>query len=152
MTESELNKEAGEFLSKNVLGVFATVNEKNQPEAAVMMYLADGLDVYFVTRRHTRKFDNLVKNARVAGVVGAVPAPKTVQFEGDAKLLENDQEFLTKLKARADVEKLYFGPFLQLAGTDFAVFKLRIDWMRMLHWDPEKDIEDYHQIIPAEAG
>ncbi len=149
---SKTRAEAVAFLKKNTLGVFATVSD-GKPEAALMMFLSDDdLNVYFVTRRHTRKFENLTKSNRVAAVVGTPPGPDTMQLEGEVRLLDKeDEEFMKKLQERPDLEQLYFGPFLQLVGTDFAVFRLKVDWLRWLRWDPEHGQESYQQIIPGAA-
>ncbi|MDP3953509.1 MAG: pyridoxamine 5'-phosphate oxidase family protein [bacterium] len=151
MVKSDLGKEVAEFLDKNVFMVVATADEQSQPEAALMMYLMDeNLDFYFVTRRQTRKFKNLKKNPEVAFVIGLGSESSTMQGKGRVELLEEkDVEFMKELEKHPNLVSAYLGPFLELVGLDFAVFRIKPDWLRLLSWDPTKRVESYHQILPA---
>ncbi len=111
-------------------------------------YRLQPIVVDFVTRRHTRKFENLMENKNVAIVVGTVPAATTVQINGVAELMGAEgEEFLKKLTENPDLKEFYYGPFLGISGIDFAVFKVKINWLRYLYLDTETMREEYYQII-----
>lgn len=77
------------FLQKNVLSTISTVNpQKNQPESALVAYAElPNLELIFTTLQGSRKYENLLKNNKVALVVGWDPRPQywaTLQYEGIA--------------------------------------------------------------------
>lgn len=142
------------FLRNNLIAVIATINNENKPEAAVIQCLVDAnLCVYFVTRRHTRKFKNLQLNKWVAIVIGTELGTNTVQIEGEAKFVTEDLSQLDALTNRKGMKDIYYGclcdsPFTKIEGTDFAVFKVQPDWLRWMTLDPKTGKEVYYQVIP----
>ena len=89
-----------------------------------------------------------MENKNVAVVVGTVPAATTVQFNGVAELMGAEgEDFLKKLAEHTSLKEFYYGPFLGIAGIDFAVFKVKINWLRYLYLDTETMKEEYYQII-----
>lgn len=152
LTQAEAIAGAKEFLLKNILCVISTVTDKCKPQAAVSVFMADeNFNFYFVTREHTRKFENLKKNHGVAIVIGLEPAPFTAQIEGEAHYLSGDARdtFMKEFAKRKDLQDLYTGPFLNMPGVDFAIFKVDINWLRYMEMDPATQKESYYQIIPS---
>lgn len=78
-----------EYITTQVLGVVATVNESGQPEAALVAVTEVGsLELVFGTSNTSRKYRNLARNPHVAIVVGNdVQKAITVQYEGRAEEL-----------------------------------------------------------------
>ena len=151
MTREEAMRKTKEFLRKNVLCVISTVTETNKPEAAVSVFMTDNdFNFYFITREHTRKFGNLKKNHNIAIVVGLKAEPFTVQAEGEAEYVSGEARhlFMNEFAKRKDLQDMYTGPFLSMPGTDFAIFKVNIDWLRYLELDVQTGKETYYQIIP----
>ena len=77
-----------DFLKTQLLGVIATLDEKNnKPEAALVGFTElPTLELIFGTLNDTRKFANLQSNSKIAFVV---PGPDmTVQYEGVARMVE----------------------------------------------------------------
>ena len=106
------------------------------------------MNLYFATRRQTRKFENLTRNKNAAAVIGIDLGSQTMQIEGVVEHLStHEDEFLKAISFDSGVGALYSGPFLKMKGIDFAVFKLTPFWMRMLHVDPKTGEECYDQII-----
>jgi len=140
-----------DFLKTNALAVAATVSPKNEPQAATVIYMADDdFNFYFVTRRHTRKVENLESNKNVALVVGTQAAPITIQANGEAELLNEKNElgqFIQKLSEKKNLEEMYYGPFLNLPGLDFVVFKVKPKWMRALYLNTETQKEEFYQLV-----
>ncbi len=74
-----------EFIKGHNLGVLATVNRENKPEAAVIGFSeTDDFEILFATFESSRKYSNLKKDGNVALVVGWDQG-KTVQLEGLAE-------------------------------------------------------------------
>lgn len=137
------------FLRAHKLAVVSTISEGGIPTAATVMFFIDeSWNIYFITRQNTRKFKNLMKNENVAMVVGTELAPGTVQINGVAKWLEGEGlDFVEKITLDQDLKNLYYGPFLNLEGKDFAVFKVEVSWLRYLYLNLKTQKEDYYQII-----
>ena len=81
-----------EFLSKNVLATISTVDSRTlQPESALIAFCElDTLEIIFITRIDSRKYNNLSKNNKVALVIGwEFNAEKweTLQYEGESNLV-----------------------------------------------------------------
>lgn len=150
--KSSIKRQALEFLKNKEIAVISTVSENNEPTAATILFsVDDDFNFYFITRRQTRKFKNLQINKNIAIVVGTELEPGTIQIQGEAQLLkENEAEKFIKemTKNKKDLLDLYSGPFLSISGIDFAIFKVKINWMRYLKLDLEEMKEEYHQIIP----
>lgn len=152
--KAKLKRQALEFLKNKEIAVISTLSENNEPTTATILFsVDDDFNFYFITRRQTRKFKNLQKNKGVAIVVGTELEPGTIQMQGEAQLLEGNEteKFFGEMsKNKKDLLNLYSGPFLSISGIDFAIFKVKINWMRYLRLDLEEMKEEYYQIIPGE--
>lgn len=144
-----LKEEAIGFLKFHKLAVVSTISKEGMPESATVMFFVDeDLNLYFLTHQSTRKFRNLKDNKNIGIVVGTELAPGTIQIQGEAQWLENEGlDFVEKMSVDKELKELYYGPFLALEGKDFAVFKVKINWMRYLHLDLATNKENYYQII-----
>lgn len=135
MTSSarEMNKRCIlEFLRKNVLATISTVNPQNlQPESALVAFCELGtLEIIITTLKGSRKYENLLKNDKVALVMGWEEDPKhwaTLQYEGKA------------VEVCVHKESSYRKLFLQKEGSpctqkflnrnDMKVFKITPTWI-----------------------
>jgi general stress protein 26 len=159
----DAKKEAIRYLQSQILGVIATVSFDGMPEAATVYFWVndvekDVFNFYILTRRHTRKFQNLLRNKRVAMVVGTELAPSSIQVSGDAEIIDVDdhighmKELVSRLKKHPAVAMLYAGsffprnPFSKL-GDDFALLRVTPTWVRWMHFDKDTKNVVYHQII-----
>ena len=71
MNKEISKQEVLKFLKEKELAVVSTVSAAGKPEAATVIYfIDDDFSFYFITRRNTRKFENLQLNNNVALVVG----------------------------------------------------------------------------------
>ncbi len=91
MTKEELI----EYISARQFMVICTFGE-DYPESACVEFGNDGLMLIFDTNRASRKFKNLQESPKVSVVIGWEDE-RTVQYEGNATLLEDDTE-LERLK------------------------------------------------------
>jgi uncharacterized pyridoxamine 5'-phosphate oxidase family protein len=166
-TPFDAKKAALAFLRSKFVAVVATSTPDGQPQAATVFYWVNDTDaadapfkLYFVTRRSTRKFPNLLANNRVAVVVGTEFEPATVQIDGEAEIIDasdgigNLQELKKLLVRHPTMAMLYAGeffprsPFRKLS-KDFVLVRVRPTWVRFMHHDKaNKDIEYDETLTP----
>jgi general stress protein 26 len=147
-----IKQEALDFLKKHIFAVVASITGDNMPNAATVLYhIDDDMNLFFMTRKETRKFENLMTNGRVAAVVGLGDGPGTVQMEGVARLVEKGEDgldaFFEHIERNAKLKELYYGPFLLLPGIDLVVFRVQLSWMRYLHVNTDTQTEEYYRIV-----
>jgi len=146
------------FLNRNNIAVVATVDEARKcPEAATIYYFANGdFNLYFITRRSTRKYRNMLTRPRVALVIGPSEQCCSIQIEGRAQQLESDEDigvFFGILGKHPELYNQYFGAlrketiFPKAQEGDVALFKVHTDWVRLMELDPVTRLERYEQII-----
>jgi len=133
-------KKIYEFIKKHSLGVVSTVTSDFLPEAAVVgISENENLELIFGTSRKSRKYYNLLRNPRVAVVIGW-ESGKTLQYEGEAVELKDDtgrqaaiETHLAKIPSAAKY----------LSDADEAVFKIIPKWIRYsdVSFDPWEVIE-----------
>jgi general stress protein 26 len=81
-----------QFMRQQPLGIVATTNKANKPEAALVgVAVSFGLEIIFDTVTTSRKYHNILQNPKVALVIGW-DNETTVQYEGIAEVLGNDIE------------------------------------------------------------
>lgn len=71
------------FLKSHTAGVIATVSKEYHPQASVVYYTGDdSFNIYFLTKRGSRKFDAVSAHPQAAFVIGRQDVPQTLQIEG----------------------------------------------------------------------
>ncbi len=81
-----------QFIKQHALGIVATTNKENNPEAALVgIAVSNNLEIIFDTVKTSRKYHNILQTPRVAVVIGW-DNETTVQYEGEAEVLGNDVE------------------------------------------------------------
>jgi uncharacterized protein YhbP (UPF0306 family) len=127
------------FIKKQELAVISSINEKGQPEAAVIGFgETDDFELIFGTSNLSRKYKNIIANPKVALVIGWDEGI-TVQYEGEASELEGEEletfknVYFTK---NPDARKYEEEP-------DEAYFKVSPTWVRYtdLNQEPWELIE-----------
>lgn len=136
-----LRAETLEYMKSQTVAALATVNAAGKPGAALVHFVVDDqFQVWFVTRRHTRKFESLRDNANVAMVVGVAEKAKTVQLTGRARMCGDKlvQEFNMVAARNPGAFKVYFGgsngesPFHDIPGIDVAVFRVTVSHVQLM--------------------
>ena len=86
----ELQQLLDKFQS-GVLGVIASTNDHDNPEAALVGYaMTSNLEIIIETLKSTRKYKNIVARPRVA-IVLYLGDESTVQYEGEARVLDDSE-------------------------------------------------------------
>lgn len=125
-------EEVYRFLNRERLAVLATIDQKGQPEAALMGFaVTPELEIIFDTVKSSRKYPNLKNNPHVAWVIGCT-SEITVQYEGIAREAEGQE--LTKYK------KTYFAAFpdgpARESWPGITYFVVRPTWVRYCDYNP----------------
>jgi general stress protein 26 len=77
------HKRVTSFLKEHPMGILSTVSEDGTPWGAAVYFLADAdFNIYFVTRAGSLKYQNIVKNPKVALTVADSESQVTVQLSG----------------------------------------------------------------------
>ncbi|MDP3956371.1 MAG: pyridoxamine 5'-phosphate oxidase family protein [bacterium] len=154
-TKQTLREKAIEFLKKQQTAVISTVTASSEPQSAAITFIVDNeFNLYFVTRKNSRKFKNIMHDSRVSVVVGFDPENlSTLQMQGRAEILTaNHLTIAATLMKKAIEHKHNWWPLLKITGLDFVIVKVKINWARWLNFDiafsPEGYKEDFHQVIP----
>lgn len=154
-TKETLRTKAIEFLKRQPVAVISTVAADGEPQSAVVTFIVDDdFNLYFVTRKSSRKFKNIEHNPRVSMVAGFDPGHlSTLQMQGTAEVLVEDRFTVAAALAEKALEQQHnWWPLLKISGLDFSVIEVKINWARWLDFDidfsPEGYKENFHQIIP----
>ncbi|MBP9757657.1 MAG: pyridoxamine 5'-phosphate oxidase family protein [Candidatus Pacebacteria bacterium] len=85
--------EALTFLRSHSAGVLATVAKDYTPIASVVYYVCDdSFNIYFLTKRDSRKFHAISAHPQAAFVVGRQDIPQTLQLSGVASELVSSED------------------------------------------------------------
>ena len=97
---------------------------------------------------------NLATNKNIAVVIGTDLGPATLQMSGTAEIVSRDEQknFIEKLSQDTTLEALYYGPFLEIVGINFTLYKVTMNWVRWLTLDLSRLKEVYYQIVPKDRA
>lgn len=125
MTSPDSPKVILNFLQAQRTGVLATTDPVNKPHAAVVYYYVNSnFEITFVTKSHTKKYENIQRNNRVMLVAYDEFTQTTVQVSGSSEEIKNIEEtqdaiakMLTSAALTSDagdppISKLYAGDYV----------------------------------------
>ena len=115
-----------DFLKTDKYMALATSSKTGKPEVATVEYVIDGGELLINSNINYRKYQNIIKNPFVAGVV-TCKHEKTLQFDGMIKQLDGDAAENAKQKM-LEVEP-DFMEFFNNPNTRF--FRITPTWMRL---------------------
>ena len=117
------------FLEDRPAGVIATVDPNGDPHAAVIYYgIDDTFAVTFLTKRGTKKSDNLAHHDHAMLVVFDVPSQTSVQIAGRVHEITDPAEiqhvFRDTLRASLHTGRTAIPPIVKLHAGTFVAYKL----------------------------
>lgn len=120
----------------------------------VLYYMDDEFNLFFITRSDSRKVKNLATNKNVSVVIGTELGPSTLQMSGIVEIIsqEKQKEFVDNLSKDTTLGALYYGPFLEIVGINFTLYKVKMNWIRWLTLDLNRLKEVYYQILPKHSA
>jgi nitroimidazol reductase NimA-like FMN-containing flavoprotein (pyridoxamine 5'-phosphate oxidase superfamily) len=122
-----------DFLKKHTAGVLASVSRDYKPHASVVYYVADdNFNIYFFTKRNSRKFDAISAHPQVAFTIGRLDVPQTLQIEGVASELRGEEDkaahIADLMKKLAETNQLYV-PIAKME-SEVVLMWLEPKWIR----------------------
>lgn len=91
--DSAARVDALTFLKSHSAGVIATVSKDYKPQASIVYFVCDdAFNIYFFTKRGSRKFNAISAHPQVAFVIGTQDVPQTLQMEGVASELTGKED------------------------------------------------------------
>lgn len=88
-----MNSKAWEFLKNNKLSTIATMSFEGNPQASLIYYVTDdNFHIYMVTSTESRKIKNILRNNKVALVIGQEVEPIVLQMEGEAQIIDDQDK------------------------------------------------------------
>lgn len=148
-----------QFLDKNNIGVLATASLEAVPYAATIYVTYDqDLNLYFVTKRDTRKSRNLQKNNQAAIAIYDAKEQATLQAEGAAMEVTSAEKmqwvFNDIWRIATQTSPTSAPPQTQLHAGDYIVYQLMTPSLRLasfVHKDPS-DYDNIFQTIPTQPS
>lgn len=139
METSKQKHKIAEFLMKNNIGVLATVNQNGQPHAATIYFVVDpSVNIYFITKQHTTKVENLLKNSKAALAVYEPQTQSTVQIAGEVHLVEDvsrsEDIFRKVLEITRKTSDSNIPPVSKIYGGEYQCYCLSPTSMRIAEY------------------
>ena len=142
-----------EFVKSKHTAVIASVSYTGKPAAATIYFSMDEqLNIYFMTKKFARKFENLQNDHNVALVIGMDNEPATVQIEGIASQITEEKEFdlLMQQLQKKFFDNDFVAPLFQLSSdkNEIILYKITPKWIRWLDLRGEDNKNgDFIQIL-----
>jgi PPOX class probable F420-dependent enzyme len=150
----KLRGQALKFLQRHKTAALGTVSPDGAPHVAIVTCVVDDdFNIYFATKRGSRKLNNILKDSRVAVTVGGDPkVPSTIQMEGKATVIDDPQHFIVSYLSREmDITDASWWPLLKTHGVEYLFLKIKVEWARWLNLDVTEYAgvydEDFQDII-----
>lgn len=120
-----------EFIKSNPVSVLSTVATPDKANSAAMYIVSDEhLNVYFATKKDTKKYHNLMTNPSVAFTNYKELDLTTLQMVGEARLIDpaKDSKIFYELyeSIRDKIANFNF-PISKVEAGEYAVFKAEIN-------------------------
>ena len=115
------------------LGVIGTLAEGSRPESATVYYAYDtALNLYFITKKSSRKYKNIERNPFVSFVITKENPARTIQIEGTAAPVGTpyDEQDIYEELQRLSRDHIKTPPLEELPSSDLVFMKITTDWVR----------------------
>lgn len=149
-----------DFLNGAAIGVISSTDPNGDPHGAVIYYSIDkNFVIEFLTKSHTKKYDNITRNNHIMLTVFDALTQTTVQVTGLAKEIKNDS-VLQKLVKQVFEKSLRTSeagqhPLSKLDAGNYVGFKIEPVQIRMAVYarpDPGEYSEIFETIDSFEQG
>jgi len=142
-----------DFLKEQRIGVLSTVTPDNNPHGAVVYYAVEqDFTIGILTKRGTRKYDNVLHNNHVMLTVFDAYSQTTVQITGIATE-RGDQEDITKISgvvlgSTLQTSSVNLPPIVKLQAGQFTTIQIKPVSIRMATYaNPQSG--DYNELFES---
>lgn len=142
-----------DFLNTHRAGVLATVDPNGEPHGVVIYHaIHRDFSISFLTKKGTKKYDNLIKNNHAELVVFDAKSQTVAQVRGKAIEVDNSYDinavaaavFMTSIKTSDGGVP----PIVKLEAGDYVAFTIKPDQIRMASY-ARPDSGDYDKIFES---
>lgn len=136
-TMSDRQRRIYQFIKANPTGVLASVDPNGEPHAAVIYHVIDDRDfgISFLTKKATKKYDNLIHQNRVVLVVFDAARQTVAQVFGKAEEVTKPEtiNLIANAVNQASLKTSKQGilPIAKLEAGDYAGFRILPTQIRM---------------------
>jgi len=131
------------------LGVISTSTLDGKPESAVVYFTYDeSMNIYFTTRKDSRKYGNITQNPAVAFVIYSPQLFKTLQLEGVVSVVEDAHaqgEHYSQLVEFASTGKA-LPPIDQLGESEIMFLKIETTWVRAGNFEASRTGDVFQEV------
>lgn len=134
---------------KQNLGVISTASSEGKPEAAVVYFSYDkDLNIYFTTRKTSRKYKNIEQNPSVAFVIYSAELAQTIQIEGIARIVTNpvDQNVHFSSLIEAATRNNSRPPIDQIDESEIMFVKVTTSWARLGKFEINRNGDMFEEV------
>ena len=140
------------FLKAHKTGVLTTISSEGAPRARLIYYGSnDDFSIYFLTRKNTRKAQDIASHHRGSFVVASEEVPQTLQIEGiiaDVTDQAEADEVLAELTDRLLSNTLYGAPLMRLDPDALAYYRLTPTWIRFGDFTEGRSTDEVFESLP----
>lgn len=141
MDNSTLNSIVN-YIKNNPLCVMSTVDPNNKANGASMYIVSDeNLNVFFMTKTNTRKYQNIMNNPSVSFTLHNESGLTTLQMIGDAvpidPAVDDNQKIYDLFEGVRDKILNYSLPISKLSAGDYVMFKVNVDHALLTEYKQE---------------
>lgn len=128
-----------EFLKNNQIAVLASVGSDKRPHTAVIYFYIDAdLNIYFITKEKTAKYQNIIENPEVALSVYEPSSQTTVQASGKAEIISDvtkvNEIFRHVLSVAKSTSESSIPPISKIEGGEYKCFCIRPTSIRIAEY------------------
>ncbi len=145
---------ATEFIASHPLAVLSINQKHHAPYSAAVFITSDeSLNLSFVTKTETTKYSAICIDNRVTVTSYDLDEQQMLQANGKATEISNDAGLAKDLfdqvaKAKLTKDPNWIPPIVKLQAGEYAVFKIGIEWMRIVSFSSSLSNEaSFTQII-----
>jgi nitroimidazol reductase NimA-like FMN-containing flavoprotein (pyridoxamine 5'-phosphate oxidase superfamily) len=150
---NERQRRIHDFLSGNRTGVLAMVDPDGEPHGVVVYYaVGDKFAISFLTKTHTKKYDNLIRNSHVMLVVFEPSGQKVAQITGKATEIKDNYEVNAVaadiFKTSLNTSESGMPPLVKLDAGAYTAFRITPGQIRMATF-ANPDSGDYENVFES---
>jgi general stress protein 26 len=139
MDTNALKSDILNFLQNNTTGVIATVTPAYfAHSAAITFYVDTDMSIYFLTRKESKKFQNLSLNPSISLTAFEEKIlPTSVHIDGTAEIMDSEVKKIEikKILIERSWNESYLPPVMRQEGSEIVLIKItpkKATWFRFI--------------------
>ncbi len=139
--DSSLKQLAMDFIASNPLSVLSINQKHNAPYATPVFVICDDqLNLQFVTKVKTHKYELLDHDDRVSVTIHNAEKQQVMQATGEASRIGSGegqaQIFFDQVNAlQKSSDANWMPPIVKIEAGEYAIFSVETNWMKITHFN-----------------